>query len=346
MKFESITIKDIAKALGLSTSTVSRALRGSYEISEETKKVVLAFAEEHNYRPNPIALSLKEKRTLSIGLVVCEIANSFFSQIINGIESVAYDRGYNVIITQSQESYKKEIANLQYLTSRGVDGLIISVSSESEDFEHLQQLHNKGMRLVFLDRVVPEIDTHKVTIDNFEGAYKATRHLIEQGFTRIAHISNPLYISISRERDAGYRKALADGGLPYEEDLVARCMHGGQYFSEVEEALNRLYALPQPPDAIFASTDRLTTTCLRYCKQHNIEVPRQVSLIGFSNLDLTDLITPALSVVRQPAYEMGRQAVELLIQMIESKRPVTEFEKRVLTAEVIIRESSIRYKGE
>ncbi|WP_281350814.1 LacI family DNA-binding transcriptional regulator [Phnomibacter ginsenosidimutans] len=150
MKFEAATIKDIAKALGVSTSTVSRALRDSHEISPETKQLVIECAERLNYKPNPIALSLKEKRSRSIGLVVCEIANNFFSQIINGIESIAYDKGYNVIITQSFESYEREVLDVQFLSSRGVDGLIISLSTETHDLSHLKTLHDRGLPIVFL----------------------------------------------------------------------------------------------------------------------------------------------------------------------------------------------------
>ena len=166
MRFEAVTIKDIAKALGLSTSTVSRALRDSYEISPETKKLVLEYAEKINYHPNPIALSLKERRSRSIGVIVSEIANSFFSQAIDGIESIAYQNGYNVIISQSRESFDRELINLNYLTSRSIDGLIVSVSSETNDFSNFKELHQRGMPIVFFDRIVNEIDTHKVTVDN------------------------------------------------------------------------------------------------------------------------------------------------------------------------------------
>src|SRR5687767_4040466 len=166
MRFETVTIKDIAKALDLSTSTVSRALRGSYEISQETKKLVLEYAEKINYRPNPIALSLKERRTRAIGVIVSEIANNYFSQAINGIESIAYNRGYHVIITQHHESGEREAVNVQHLASRGVDGLLISLSGESMDQGHLKDLHDKGLPLVFFDRITDEIDTHKVTANN------------------------------------------------------------------------------------------------------------------------------------------------------------------------------------
>src|ERR1700733_2287635 len=226
MKFEAVTIKDIAKALALSTSTVSRAVRDSYEISPETKQVVLEYARQINYRPNPIALSLKEKRSRSIGIIVCEIANSFFSQIINGIESIAYDKGYNVIIAQSHESYAREVINVQYLASRSIDGLLVSVSSETQDLDHLKNLHDRGFPIVFFDRIVDEMETHKVIVDNFKGAYDATEHLIQSGYRNIAALAGSEYLSITKERLSGYRKALEDHGLNYDESYIQHCLHG------------------------------------------------------------------------------------------------------------------------
>ncbi len=344
MKYEAVTIKDIAKELGLSTSTVSRALRDSYEISPETKKLVLEYAEKINYRPNPIALSLKEKRTRSIGIIVAEIANSFFSQIINGIESIAYDKGYNVIITQSHESFERELSNVQYLASRSIDGLLISVASESRDLSHLQHLYERGFPIVFFDRVVDELDTHKVTVDNRKGGYDATRHLLQNGYQHIAALANSSYLSITRERVGGYTDALAEHDIAFDESLVQYCLHGGLIYEEVEEALDKLFKQKRKPDAIFAAADKLTTNCLRYCKAKGIRVPEDVAVIGFSNIDLTELLSPSLSVVRQPAFEMGQVATDLLLNMIESKRPVRDFDIRVLQPELIVRESSVKKK--
>ncbi len=340
MKFEALTIKDIAKALGLSTSTVSRALRDSYEISPETKKLVLEYAEKNNYHPNPIALSLKERRSRSIGVIVCEIANSYFSQVINGIESIAYNNGYNVIIAQSRESFDREVLNLQYLTSRSIDGLIISVSTETKDFSYLKELHSKGMPIVFFDRIVNEIDTHKVIADNYKGAYEATTHLINCGYRRIAAVSNPALLSITVERMAGYKAALADNGIEVDESLIKYCQHGGMILSEVEDVVNELFDLNQRPDAIFATADKLTTNCLRLLKIKGFAVPGDIGLLGFSNTDLTELLDPPLSIIKQPAFEMGEVATNLLLQLIESKRPVTDFETKVLTTELLIREST------
>jgi DNA-binding LacI/PurR family transcriptional regulator len=339
MRFEALTIKDIAKALGLSTSTVSRALRDSYEISAETKKVVLEYAKTHHYRPNPIALGLKERRTRSIGVIVCEIANSFFSQAINGMESVAYSKGYNVMISQSHESVEREMFDLQYLASRSIDGLLISVSTETKDFSFLQDLKRRGMPIVFYDRVVGEIDTHKVTVDNVGSAFEATKHLIKKGHRKIAHLANAENLSISKERNQGYLKALASFGIKADEKLIKFCEHGGMVQSEVDDALQSLFKGKDKPDAIFASADKLTTGALRYLHTKKKKVPQEVALIGFSNSELTELLNPPLTIIKQPAFEMGQKAMQLLLQMVESKRPVTDFEHIKLQAELISRGS-------
>ena len=340
MKFDSVTIKDIARELNLSTSTVSRALRGSYEISPETKKLVLEYAEKINYRPNPIALSLKERRSRAIGVVVSEIANTFFSQAINGIESIAYNRGYHVIITQAHESREREVVNVQHLASRSVDGLLVSLSTESKDISHFKELHDKGLPIVFFDRIPDEIETHKITANSYLGAFHATEHLIYQGYKRIAHITSSAHLSITRERLRGYKEALEKHNLPFVEALVKYCNHGGMITEEVELALKEAFSLKQKPDAVFTASDRITTVCFRILKEAK-QKKIDVGIIGFTNSDLADIFQPTLSVIRQPAFEIGQVAIEKLIQIIESKRPITEFETKVLDTELIVRESSL-----
>jgi LacI family transcriptional regulator len=303
---------------------------------------VLECAEKLNYRPNPIALSLKERRSRSIGVVVCEIANAFFSQVINGIESIAYDRGYNVIISQTRESYDREVIDLQYLASRSVDGLLISLSTETNDLTHLKSLHNKGLPIVFFDRITEEINTHKVIVDNFRGAYDATEHLIKNGHGKIGVLTNSEFLSITHERVAGYKEALIRNGIKVDENYIQHCFYGGMISEEIEDAVNKLFTLKNKPDAIFATSDKLTTGCLKTLKRRGIKVPDDVSVVGFSNTDIAELIDPPLTLVRQPAFEMGKAATELLLQLIESKRPIREFEKRIMTPELQIRESSIR----
>jgi len=340
MRYEAVTIKDIAKVLGLSTSTVSRALRDSYEISQETKKVVLEYAEKINYRPNPIAVSLKERRTRSLGIIVCEIANSFFSQVIDGIESVAYSKGYNVTFLQSHESFEKEELGLEYLASRSVDGILISVSTETQDFSHIEKLYNKGLPIVFFDRIVDKIDTHKVIINNYKAAHSAITHLVEKGYKRIAYIANSKYLTLTKDRLKGYQDVLIDNNIKVNEDYIKYCNHGGMINDEVEKVLNELFALKQKPDAIFTASDKLTTGCLHYFKKHNISVPEDVALVGFSNNENSDLFFPALTVLKQPAFEMGELATNYLLDMIESKKPVGKYETNILETTLIVREST------
>ncbi|RYF21346.1 MAG: LacI family transcriptional regulator [Flavobacteriales bacterium] len=331
--FEPVTIKDIAKALGLSTSTVSRALRDTHEISAATKKIVLAYAKEINYQPNPIALSLKERRSKSIGVVVSEVANSFFSQAINGIESIAYDRGYHVIISQTHESYDREVINVQHLASRSVDGLLVSLSSQTTDISHLTSLHERGLPIVFFDRVADEIDTHKVIANNEKGAFEATDHLIKSGYKQIAHLTSSSYLSISIERLSGYEAALKANGLTVNPNYIKHCLHGGMLYEETENAIKELMALPEKPDAIFVAGDRLSTGCLSVLKNLNMSIP----VAGFSNSDVLDLFNPSLTSVRQPAFEIGQLATQMLLQLIEAKYPVEEFEKKILETELCVR---------
>lgn len=335
--FEPVTIKDIAKALGLSTSTVSRALRDTHEISVATKKMVLDYAKEIGYQPNPIALSLKERRSKSIGVVVSEVANSYFSQAINGIESIAYDRGYHVIISQTHESYDREVVNVQHLASRSVDGLLVSLSSQTNDISHLKQLHDKGLPMVFFDRVAEEINTHKVIANNEKGAYEATAHLIRSGYKRIAHLTSSSQLSISIERLSGYEAALNDHGLTINANYIKHCPHGGMIYEETESKIKELLALDEKPDAIFVAGDRLSTGCLSVFKNINISVPGDMAIAGFSNSDVLDLFNPSLTSVRQPAFEIGKLATQMLIQLIEAKYPVEEFEKKVLDTELFVR---------
>ena len=342
MKFEAITIKDIARALNLSVSTVSKALRGSHEISEETKKKVRAYATRHNYKPNPIAQSLKRGRSKSIGVIVCNIDNNFFSQAINGIESVARQNDYNVIITQTQESYEREVANSEHLSSRSVDGLIISLSAETKRIDHLVKLHDKGLPIVLFDRISDEISTHKVIANNFKGAFEATRHLLQQGFRRIATITSSPSLSITLERLEGYKKALEDAGLDADPKYIKFCPHGGMIQEETRQALTELLQLEHRPDAIFTASDRLSTTTLSLLRKMTIAVPDEIAMVGFTNSISADIFHPSLTAVVQPALEMGQLATELLIQLIESKRPVVDFRKRVLETELQIRDSSLR----
>jgi DNA-binding LacI/PurR family transcriptional regulator len=340
MRLESITIKDIAKALNLSYSTVSRAIQGSYKISEATRRTVQEYADLHNYRPNLSAQSLKNQRSRSIGVVLCNIPNVFFSEVISGIESVASNSDYLVIITQSQESYEREVKNVHNLAWRSVDGLLVSLSAESEDLGHFTQLHDQGMPIVFFDRVTDKLKTHRVVADNHGGAYNATRHLIDCGYRRIAHVTSSPHISITRERREGYERALQEQGIDVSEQYIKYCMHGGMLVEEIEKAMDELLSLPEPPDALLSASDRLTMGCYSLIHKRGLRIPDQIAIAGFSNFNSPELFFSSLTTVRQPAFEIGKTATELLINLIESKRPPSEFVKKIYPTELFIRNST------
>ncbi|MFC0772148.1 LacI family DNA-binding transcriptional regulator [Terrimonas alba] len=346
MKHESITIKDIAKALDLSIATVSRALRDSYKISPETKQKVLEYAMANNYRPNLMAQSLKNKKSRTIGLIISSVPNNFFADVISGIEFVASNKDYHLIITQSQESYEKEVKNMEHLAWKSVDGMLVSLSTETENVEHFKKLHEKGVPLIFFDRITNAIKTHTIVADNKRGAKAATEHFIKSGYKRIAHITSSLNISITHERLAGYYEALQQNDIPINEAYVKYCMHGGMNKDEIETAIDELLSLENPPDAIFTASDRLTIGSFSILKKRNIAIPGKIALAGFSNFSAPDLFDPSLTTVRQPAFEMGKAAAELLIELIEAKRPPSSFKRIELPVELEIRKSSVKYQLE
>ncbi|UOQ67687.1 LacI family DNA-binding transcriptional regulator [Hymenobacter volaticus] len=334
---ETFTIKDIARELNLSTSTVSRALRGSYEINPETKRLVMECAERLNYRPNPIALSLKGSSSRAIGVIVPQIANYFFSQAINGIEAIAYNRGYHVIIFQSQESYEREMANVNQAMSRKVDGLLISLSSETSDVSHLRDVIDKQVPVVLFDRVSAALNVTQVVADNFGGAFAATEHLIQSGRRRIAHLTIQPWLSITQERLAGYRAALEKYGLEFDENLIRYGTFGPD---EVGPMVDELMALDPIPDAFFTASDRLAVGCLKALHQRRLAIPEDVSLIGFTNLNVADLLSPSLSTVVQPAQEIGQVAAERLIDLIENKQRAKPVDTVKIPTELIVRNST------
>lgn len=330
----SYTIKDIAKALNLSPSTVSRALRDSYEISPQTKKLVLDYAAKINYQANPIARSLKEQRSYSIGIIVVEIANNFFSQVISGAESVAYDKNYQVIISQTHESAEREKLNVEYLSSRSIDGLLVALSSETDNISYFEHLRDKGFPIVFFDRIPDRIDTFKVASDGRQGAYEATKHLIMAGKKRIAHLANREQLSITKQRLQGYRDALLASGIGYDDALVKYCQYGGLHQEEIDQAVSEL--LQEEVDGVFLAGDKLTTGYLQAMAKKGMQDSlKDLSLAGFTNSNVLNLFFPNLLVVRQPAFEMGKKAAELLIKMIESKYPIDEFETVTLPVELV-----------
>jgi len=331
--YKPITLKDIAIALDLSPSTVSRALRDSYDIGKETKKLVNEYAARVNYQSNPMAAGLRNKKSKSIGIVVPDIANSFFSQAISGIESIAEKEGYHTIISQTKDSYHKEIELVNHMANRYVDGLIITMSSETTEYTHLQEMHKSGLPIVFFDRVVDEINTHKVVCNNFEISYKATSQLIENGKKNIAFLADTPQLSITKERIGGYKAAMADQRISWHDEMIRFCPSGGSDYEEVELAIKQLMLLDERPDAVFIAGDRLSMACLRALKKLGIKSD-ELSIIGFSNVDIIDLLATPISHIKQRAFEMGQLSMTMLLKIIEAKYPITEFDTKIIDADI------------
>lgn len=336
----SIRLVDIARALGMSVSTVSRALQDSHEVSSQTKKRVLDYAGENHYVPNPIAKGLKMGKSKTIGVVVSAISNNFFGQIIDGIEAVAYEQGYNLVICQTLESPERELVFLQNLSSFLVEGLIISMSSPSQNIEYLRQLQSRGVTIVLLDRTSDELDTFKVRCDNFKGAYNATTHLINSGYTKIAHITSSEKLSVAIERRDGYLSALHDAGIPVRDEYICFCRQSGRDQQEVANHIEKLLDLPDRPQAIFGASDRITMKSFEILKTLNIRIPEDIALLGFTNTEFTRIFDPSLTIVRQPAFDMGKKAMELIIESAHSPYPVTEYTTNAFTTELIIGNST------
>lgn len=341
---EQLTIKDIARALKLSSSTVSRALKGSHQISQATQKLVKEYAEKHNYHPNIMAQSLRGNKSRSIGVLFPAVANNFFAEVMNGIESVANKRNYQVTISQTHESFTRELENIEHLMLRSVDGLLISLAAETRDLHYINRLLDEKFPIVFFDRVINKANTHCVVADNFGGSYNATKHLIENGYKRIAHITSSPNISITWERLKGYQKALSECGIAEENDYVKFCEYGGMNYEEVEAAVGELLSLKEPPEAIITASDRITIKCFSVLKKRNIQIPAQVALAGFSNFSSPELFNPSLTTIKQPAFEIGKTAVELLLKLIEKGRSITHFEKKILPTSLLIRDSTLPKK--
>ena len=342
MSKRQITLADLAKELHISTATVSRALKDYPDISDETKRRVLALAREKNYRPNTMAAGLRNQESKIIGVIIPEIVNHFFSSVIKGIMQVCYDADYRVMLCQSSESYEKEVADANALFSSRVDGLLISLGHETTQFDHFQDFHDAGIPVVQFDKVSDEIaNTSKVVVDDYLGAFHAVEHLIQTGKKRIAHLRGPLVASTSRNRMHGYRDALMHYGLPVDESLILGCQH--ITLEEGQELCGQLLEIPNRPDAIFCITDAVAIGAMVSAKQAGLRVPEDMAFAGFSDWQISAIVEPSLTSVSQPSFEMGKKAAQILIEeirAIKEDRPVAH-ETYVLKTALKIRNSSI-----
>ena len=336
MSNSQVTIKDIARILGISPSTVSRALKNHPDISEATKQAVNELAEKLQYEPNAVALSLKQSRSNTIGVIIPEIVHYFFSSVISGIEDVAYDAGFTVIICQSNERYDREVANVKALLSHRVDGVLVSVSKETKTFDHLMSVQDRKVPMVFFDRVVPEIQTDQVVVDDRQASYEATKHLIDGGRTRIAHFAGPQNLVIGRERKEGYIEALKDAGLKVDPDLII----DADNYEKAVKAVDHLLEADSPIDGIFTVNDMTAIGAMHSLKKRGIQIPEQIAVVGFSDGRFSGITEPSLTSVDQHGYEMGSIATELLLKRLLNPDYDAPARTRVLKANLIVRGSS------
>lgn len=333
------TIKDIAKRLNISTSTVSRALRNAPDVNAETKNAVVALSEELSYQPSRLALSLQQKQTHTIGVIVPNL-DYVLATMVKGIDEVALEAGYTVMVCQSNESFGREMVNTRRLLESLVDGFIISVSSETKVFDHFKKIQKKNMPMVVFDRVGPELTAPKVKLDNVEGGCLATEHLIEQGYTRIAVLAGQNNLVISNERIEGYLRTLKKHKLKVDQDLIYHCDFNQQDAYETTLGLLKSKARP---DAIFTISDRMAIGAMLAIKERGLQMPTDIGLVGFNNEPVTSLVTPSISSVEQPAFELGKAAAKLFLEQMHHEEDLSHIEK-VLKPKLIVRESSSRKK--
>jgi DNA-binding LacI/PurR family transcriptional regulator len=335
-----ITIYDIAKKLNLATSTISRALQDHHTISDKTIKKVKKAAEEMGFVPNTLAAGLRGNKTKTIGVLIPTVTQPFLSSLISGIEIAAQKSGYTVIIMQSHDSAEEEANMAKSLYSNRVSGVICSLAMETRDTSHFLQFPNNNIPLVFVDRVPKDFNTFRVVIDNYSAGYKATKHLIEQGCLRIAHLTAGSEFGLYNERRRGYIEALKDHNLPVDEELIVNLK--AVTYEEGVKASNKLFDLNPIPDGIFASGDIIAVSAVQTAKKRGVKVPGDVAVIGFNNDPISQIIDPTLSTITHPAEKMGKAAAEIIIQNLKKSKGDEVKEITFLNTEVLARESSNR----
>ncbi|MBX9886361.1 MAG: LacI family transcriptional regulator [Flavobacteriaceae bacterium] len=328
-----VTLKQIAKELDVSISTVSKSLRNSLEIGEETRLKVQAFAKFYNYKPNNIALSLKNRKTKTIGIIIPEIVHHFFSTVINGIEQVANENGYSVIICLSDDSFDKEVLNLEMLANGSIDGFIMSLSKETQlkgDFHHITEVINQGMPVVMFDRVTNEVYCDKVIIDDKAAAYEAVQSLIDKGRRKIALVTTVDYVSVGKLRTDGYTKALLDNNIDFDENLIIKI----EDVDNCEIIISKLLE-DKAIDAVFAVNELFAVTCIKTANKLGLNVPKDLAVIAFTDGIISKYSTPTITTVSQSGIKMGNRAAKILINRLEEEEKTDEEEEENYKTEII-----------
>ena len=342
MKKKRTTIYDIAEKLNITASSVSRALNNSNYVNENTKQLILKTAAELNYKRNTLASNLRKGHSKTIGIVVPRINQNFFSNVIAGIEEATYEKGYNLIICQSNESHEKEIKCISTLINQQVDCIVISISADSHDYKHLKNVLDHGIQLIQFDRVIEELETLKVINDNEQASFEAVSHLIEQGYKRIALLEGPQNLGIFKQRKVGYLAALNKHGLPVIDELIIE----NAWTKELgAEATRKLLSLPNPPDAIFASTSDFSALgVLEVATAMGFKVPDQLGILGYANEAFTELTSPSITTIDQFSVYMGRTVADLYFKEMENKDTLVVPKTISIKPKLIIKSSTSRKK--
>jgi len=335
-----ITIKDVAKKLNCSVSTISRAFNDKYDIRKETRELILATANEMGYSPNPMAKSLLKQCSNQIGVVVPEFINPFFPEVIIGMQEVFHKAGYQVLIMQSNESYIHELENVKALENNMVDGMILSLSIETKNVEYYKKMISQGFPLVLFNRVSNELETHKVILDDYKWAFFATEHLIYQGYKKIFHFAGPSGLMFSQNRENGFIDAHRKHKLAVDNSSIVET---GLLISDGEREMEELIKNNNLPDAIFAVNDMAAIGAMKVLKKNGLKIPDDVAIVGFTETQIAPLIDPPLTSVAQPTHEMGRATALLLLDQIENKGILVP-QTVILNGRLNVRESSMKLK--
>jgi LacI family transcriptional regulator len=331
-----ITLKDIAKALNLSPSTVSRAMKNHPAISADTRELVQAYAEAHRYKPNPLAMQLRTNRNTTIGVIVPEIVHYFFSTVLAGIQQEAEGDGYHLLFCHSNEDYEREVRSVETLLEARVCGILASQSKTTEKFDHFQEIVDNDVHLVFFDRICTGINTDKVVVDDYAGSFNAVEHLIGTGCKRIAFLGSSPSMPIANNRRMGYEDALRKNKLPIDTNLSRIC----DTIEMAREVVPELLKLNPVPDAFFCINDEVAAYCMQMVKTAGYKIPDEISVCGFTNSYITELTDPTLTTVDQHGFEMGQVAARLLINRIEGKETKQGVVSRLIKTDLVIKGST------
>jgi len=337
LKHRFVTIKDIAKVLNVSVSTVSRAMRDTSDVNQETRSRVLETAEKMNYQPNYNAIGLAKGRSHNIGILIPFITNYYFSTVVTGIQEIAFSKGYNIILFVTNDSQERELSIIQNLSVSNVDGLLVTISANTDDSDHFQKIIDQGIPIVFFDRVPNKIKTSKVMQDDYNGSFEAVEHLIKNGYKKIAHIAGPRGLRFTERRLQGYVAALQKHSLPVRKEWI---IYSG-FSQECGKADTvQLLNLDERPDAIFGVNDRKAIGAMLVLKENNIPIGKKIGVIGFTNDPMSAIISPSLSTIAEPAFEIGKKSCELLIKHITKKNFIQE--EVIMSCTLIVRESTVK----